>query len=105
MKIDRPSTRARAKQEANDSKEYLKCASYSPVKLEAPSLEISKYESISEADTVVYVTSLLVTESFISATTFVSIKLKRRPLSTLKPFAVTFAMKVTHPEMHIVGIW
>lgn len=38
MKIDRPRTRARVKQEADDSKEYLKCALCSPVKIEAPSL-------------------------------------------------------------------
>ncbi|GAA5804758.1 hypothetical protein HPULCUR_010265 [Helicostylum pulchrum] len=36
---------ASIKQENEDTKESLKCALYSPVKLEAPSLEINKYES------------------------------------------------------------
>ncbi|GAA5810152.1 hypothetical protein MFLAVUS_003571 [Mucor flavus] len=42
--IGRPRTRAYIKQENEDTKESLKCALYSPVKIEAPSLEISKYE-------------------------------------------------------------
>ncbi|KAI9268429.1 hypothetical protein EDC94DRAFT_401646 [Helicostylum pulchrum] len=46
MKIDGPRTRVYTKQETEDGKESLRCALYSPVKIEAPSLEISKYESI-----------------------------------------------------------
>ncbi|GAA5814890.1 hypothetical protein MFLAVUS_008393 [Mucor flavus] len=47
IKIDRPRPRTRAyiKQETEDTKESLKCALYSPVKIEAPSLDINKYES------------------------------------------------------------
>lgn len=41
MNVDRPITGAYIKQEAEDSKEYLKRVLYSPVKVEAPSLEIS----------------------------------------------------------------
>ncbi|KAI8091555.1 hypothetical protein BDF21DRAFT_459243 [Thamnidium elegans] len=43
--VDIPRTRAYIKQETNDSKESLRCALYSPVKIESPSLEISNYES------------------------------------------------------------
>ncbi|KAG2234222.1 hypothetical protein INT48_001941 [Thamnidium elegans] len=45
IKRVRPRTRAYIKQETDDSKEYLKCALYPPVKTESPSLEISKYEN------------------------------------------------------------
>ncbi|KAI9271084.1 hypothetical protein EDC94DRAFT_645264 [Helicostylum pulchrum] len=45
MKRGRPRTRASIKQETEDTKESLKCALYSPAKIEAPSLEISEYES------------------------------------------------------------
>ncbi|KAI9271064.1 hypothetical protein EDC94DRAFT_645248 [Helicostylum pulchrum] len=45
IKRGRPRTRASIKQETEDTKESLKCALYSPVKIEAPSLEISEYES------------------------------------------------------------
>ncbi|KAI9265707.1 hypothetical protein EDC94DRAFT_668609 [Helicostylum pulchrum] len=44
-KRGRPRKRIYIKQETEDTKESLKCALYSPVKTEAPSLEISKYES------------------------------------------------------------
>lgn len=39
-----PKTRAYIKRETEESKEYLKCALYPPVKVEPISLEISKYE-------------------------------------------------------------
>ncbi|KAI9257734.1 hypothetical protein EDC94DRAFT_649824 [Helicostylum pulchrum] len=45
MQIDRPRTRAYIKQENEDTKESLKCVLYSSVKIESPSIEISKYES------------------------------------------------------------
>ncbi|KAI9257769.1 hypothetical protein EDC94DRAFT_649851 [Helicostylum pulchrum] len=45
MQIDRPRTRAYIKQENEGTKESLKCALYSSVKIESPSIEISKYES------------------------------------------------------------
>ncbi|KAI9245007.1 hypothetical protein EDC94DRAFT_688227 [Helicostylum pulchrum] len=41
----RPQTRGYIKQETEDSKESLKCALYSPVKIEPPPLEIIKYEN------------------------------------------------------------
>lgn len=40
LDVDRPRTRAYIKQETENNKEYLKCALYSPVKVEVPSLEI-----------------------------------------------------------------
>lgn len=45
LSMGRPRTRANIKQETEDSKESLKCVLHSPVKVESPSLEISKYES------------------------------------------------------------
>ncbi|KAI8088490.1 hypothetical protein BDF21DRAFT_491499, partial [Thamnidium elegans] len=48
LKIDRPRTRTYIKQETEeDSKVYLECALYSPVKIESSSSEISKYDSTS----------------------------------------------------------
>lgn len=45
LKVYRPRTRAFIKREVEDNKEYLKRALYSPVKIETPTLELSKYEN------------------------------------------------------------
>lgn len=45
FKRDRAITRANIKEETNDSKESMKCALYSTVKIEPSSLEISKCEN------------------------------------------------------------
>lgn len=51
LNVNRPKTRAYIKQETEDSKEALNRALYSPVKAESPSLEISRYESSTPANT------------------------------------------------------
>ncbi|KAI8067260.1 hypothetical protein BDF21DRAFT_426176 [Thamnidium elegans] len=51
LKADRPRTRASIKQEPDDSKESLKCALYSPVKIDTPSLETDECESSSSTET------------------------------------------------------
>lgn len=42
FKVDRPRTRSSIKQETEDNKESIRCALYSPVKVEPLSLEIGK---------------------------------------------------------------